>query len=955
MTRYTILIRVTRVATTALALLALATASPGAAYAQPSPGGSPSKAVSADRGTGADLPDGWRLTGTGAERRLVWTAAKRVPMGDARIEFYAGDRLLGRPIAGRDGRSFQLPLDGTKIGAPSELRVLAGGRRLDATTTAAPPRSGFRAPALPKQEAPLPANDVDPGVPGNYRTATGEYDLPAVRLPGFPTPVEMRATVVGPTDAPGKRPVALFLHGRHYTCFGAGGEQSIDWPCAGGLKPVPSHRGYLQSQKLLASQGYVTLSISANGINGQDGDVDDGGAQARSSLIRLHLSRWADWSADPSGAPAPVRAVAGADLSRVLLVGHSRGGEGANRAALDSLYAPPADQDGAPGAARWHIRGNVLIGPTVFGQNPAPDVPSLTLLPGCDGDVSDLQGQIYVDGTRGVSTGAALHSAAFVVGANHNFFNTEWTPGQAEAPADDDFWTDETTTDRVCSPGTRTRLTAAQQQTAGATYIAAAARLFVAGDDRVRPLLDGTGRRAPSAGPAQVLTHAVGGHRTAAFLPGPAVKVTGGGRLCAQIHPEPTRACLPAGDQGQSPHFAGWETTPEPGRDAVALLWPTPRPTPGTGTPTGTPITGRTATVRTDRPVSLAGADALALRVIVPPNATGTALDIAVADGVGRRAALGRVAVEGLPGTDRTASFWGREIRVPLTAARRAGLDLTQVRTLELTPRGNAGRAWLMDAWGWRPGTPAVRPAALPRIDIGRLTVDEGDSGERTHRIPVRVSGSGSGQVRLFVPKPGADEYTSRVVTVRQGSTDIDLPVTVRGNTRYGDETRHDVFVKAVGSAVVGAHRGGVTVRNDDPMPKITLEPVAADVTEGRSLTWRMKLSEPADIEMSGEFGLLPVTTGTELSTLDVAPAWLGDSFGQSPNPARPLSGLWENGTYLSVAVPPGRLGADVSVPTVVDRQREPAETLRARLTTYDEKWQPQHGPVVTGTVRDAS
>ncbi|WP_418955334.1 hypothetical protein [Streptomyces tritici] len=945
------MIRVTRAAATAVALLALATAAPAPAFAQPAPEPPPLGSAA------TNLPKGWRITtGTGGERQLVWTAPKRVPMGDARIEFHSGDRLLGRPQAAPDGRTFRLPLTGAEAGAPGDLRVVAAGRRLDANAPTPPPRSGFGAPGVPRQQAPLPANDVDPGLPGTYRTAAGEYDLPAVRLPGFPNPVEMRAHVVGPTDAPGKRPVALFLHGRHYTCFAADGERAMGWPCPSGFKPVPGHRGYRQSQQLLASQGYVTLSVSANGINGQDDVAEDGGAQARSSLVRQHLSRWADWAADPAAAPAAVRSVAPADLTRVLLVGHSRGGEGVNRAALDSVYAPPADQDGAPGAARWTIRGNVLIGPTVFGHNPAPDVPSLTLLPGCDGDVSDLQGQIYADGTRGVSTGAALHSAAYVVGANHNFFNTEWTPGQAEAPADDDFWSDDTP-DKVCSPGTPTRLTAAQQQTAGATYIAAAARLFVAGDDKVRPLLDGTGRRAPSAGPARVLTHAVGAHRTAAFLSGPDLKVNGAGRLCAQIAAEPARACLPSGDQGQSPHFAGWEVSPEPGRDAVAMVWPRPRPTPGTTTPPAgaRPTTGRPVTVRAAAPVPLASAQALALRVIVPPNATGSAFDVALADASGRRAALGRYAVEGLPGTDRTASFWAREVRVPLAKAREAGLDLTRIRTLELTPHGTAGRAWLMDAWGWRPGTPAVRPAVLPRVDVGRTTVAEGDSGERVHRIPVRVTGSGTGQIRLFVPQPGTEgAYTSRLVTVGAGGTTIDLPVTVRGNTRYSYGSRHDVLVKAVRGAVVGAHRGGLTVRDDDPMPTVTLKPVASDVTEGRPLVWRMTLSAAADVDLTGDLGFLPAASGTELSTRDVDPVWLGEQFGQSPDPARPLSGLGE-GASLWVSVPAGRLTADVGVPTIADRVREPAETVRVRLTTYDEEWQPQHGPALTGTVRDAS
>ncbi|MGW4700003.1 hypothetical protein [Streptomyces sp. NPDC004285] len=933
------MIRVTRGVTTAVALLALTAASPWPAAAQPAPG-SPSSTTPGARSGGLALPEGWRITGTGPDARLVWTSPERIPMGDARVEFHAGDRLLGRPLAGPDGRSFALPLGDARLEEGTQLRVTAGGRRLDTPGRADAASERPLAPA-PAPPAPLPANRVDPGVPGPYRTVGGEYALPSVRLPGYPQPVEMRATVVGPAGAPGRRPVALFLHGRHATCYTPGTEDvRMTWPCPAGTRPIPSEQGYLRAQRLLASQGYVTVSVAANGVNGQDENAEDAGAQARSSLVRLHLARWADWATHPASAPAAVRRTAPADLSRVLLVGHSRGGEGVNRAAVDSLNPPPAAQDGYRGPVRWKIRGTVLIGPTVFGQNPAPDVPSTTLLPGCDGDVSDLQGQIYVDGTRGVSRGTALHSAAYVVGANHNFFNSEWTPGQAKAPAFDDF-SSEDGADPVCSPGTATRLTATQQQAAGATYIAASARLFVGGDDAVRPLLDGTGRRAPSAGPARVLTHAVGGNRTAAFLPGSSLTVTGGGRLCAQVTPDAAKACLsPDLGWSPSPHFAYWEASPEPGRDAVAMTW------------TGT---GSRVTLRPSRTVSLAGAESLALRVIVPPNSTGTQLDVAVTDASGRRAVLGRTRVDGLPGSPRTAAHWGREVRVPLAAAARAGLDLKRIGTLELTPRGGTGSAWLMDAWGWRPGTPAANPAPLTRVDIGRLTVKEGDSGVRTYRVPVTVSGRGSGQVRLFVPEPDGDRVTSRTVTVRPGRHDIDVPVQVRGNTRFGYDVRHDAFVKAVRGTVVGAHRGGVTARNDDAMPTVRLAPVADDVTEGSALSWRLTLSAPADVEIAGGILLKPVTDGPELSTADLDPAWVEARFGEVPQPARPLSGVVEGGTSLWLSVPAGETAAQVTVPTVRDAEAEPTESLRGAPYTYDESWEPVLGPEFTGRVRDAA
>ena len=922
------MIRARRIWVTALAVLTVAGASPGWAQARQA-SDLPPLAKSADGGD--SLPADWSITGEGAARKLVWRSDERVPMGDARVEFYAGDRLLGRPAPAKDGRTFRLGLDGVPLDSPQDLQVRAAGRRLDVPE---PASGGSRSPVtVPRR---LPANPVDPGKPGAYGTVTGEYGLDPVRLPGFAEPVEMKAVVVAPKGAQGRRPLALFLHGRHSTCYTPQGETGGEWPCATGARPIPSHRGYLRDQRLLASQGYVTVSISANGINGQDWRAEDGGAQARSSLVRQHLARWAGWSARPSTAPAVVRKAPRADLSRVLLVGHSRGGEGVNRAAMDSLYPPPAPQDGYRGPVRWHIRGTVLIGPTIFGQNPVPDVPSMTILPGCDGDVSDLQGEVYVDGTRQVSRGAALHSAVYMVGANHNYFNTEWTPGQAVAPADDDFWHDDEEPDPVCSPGTRTRLTADQQHRAGATYIAAAARLFVAGDDRVRPLLDGSGRRAPSADPARVLTQAVGARRGAGFLPDGKVTVSGG-RLCSAVHPSSAAACLASETAGMSPHFARWETDREPGRRAVALRW----------SAAGSPVR-----VRPERSLSLAGAKALALRVIVPPNSARTRLDVSVTDTAGRRRTLGRVEVDGLPGTDRTASYWAREVRVPIGADDAAAVDLGHVKSLELTPRTRSGRAWLMDAWAWRPGTPPVREAPLARVDVGRLTVKEGDSGERTYRVPVQVSGRGGGQVRLFVTDPATDRVTDRLVTVRPGAHGIDVPVKVRGNTRYGDDLAHHVFVKAVRGSVVGTHLGGVTAENDDPVPTIGVSPVADRVTEGMPLKWRVTLSAAADVEVGGMLAVVAVTEGRELSSKDVDPAWLQDASGASPDPERPLSEV--EGLSLWVSVPAGRTSAEVLVPTRTDAVAEPAESVRLRLA--DDSGEPVPGaPVVTGTVVDAS
>ena len=89
------------------------------------------------------------------------------------------------------------------------------------------------------------------------------------------------------------------------------------------------------------SQGYVTASISVNGINAQDHSENDGGAGTRADLVRRHLTLLTQWNRGTTGPRGTENPKDRLKLSRVVSVGHSRGGEGVSRARSSPVTPAP--------------------------------------------------------------------------------------------------------------------------------------------------------------------------------------------------------------------------------------------------------------------------------------------------------------------------------------------------------------------------------------------------------------------------------------------------------------------------------------------------------------------------------------------------------------------------------------------------------------------------------------
>lgn len=338
----------------------------------------------------------------------------------------------------------------------------------------------------------------DPGARGPLAVTREEYDFgdTAFTPTDFPGPVELRASIHYPTTLSGAPfPVLLFLHGRHETCFNGngGGAAFLQWPCSiGGTQPIPSYKGYDYVAEVLASHGYVVVSVSANGVNAVDNSVQDGGALARAELLQKHLDILNTFNTT-GGAPFGTKFVGKLNLNQVGTMGHSRGGEGVVQHFLlnNSLGAP------------YGIKAVFTLAPVDFQRLVVNNAALNVLLPYCDGDVSDLQGVHYFDDARyNVPGDPAPKHYELVMGANHNFYNTVWTPHIGVAGALDD-WTAFVLggqRDPQCGnvPGNQ-RLTDAQQRATGLAYISAFFRVYVGGEKQFIPVLTGDAPPPPSA------------------------------------------------------------------------------------------------------------------------------------------------------------------------------------------------------------------------------------------------------------------------------------------------------------------------------------------------------------------------------------------------------------------------------------------------------------------------
>ncbi len=359
---------------------------------------------------------------------------------------------------------------------------------------------GMLIPSLLLLAGAAQAQTPDPGVVGPHPVMKGEYNLGdlAYTPPStvFPFSLEVRGSVHYPADlTSGPFPVLVWLHGRHSTCYDSVTlDESSAWPCTGTRKPIVSYAGYDYAARNMASHGYIVISVSANAINAKDGTVASSfqrGMPARGYLVQHHLDLWNSWNTTGTG-PFGTLFNGRLDMQNIGTMGHSRGGEGVvfNAELNRSLGSP------------YGIKAVLTLAPVNFYRHVLNGIPIMNIAPYCDGDVVGLDGVHYYDDARyRDSADEAPKHSLLVLGANHNFFNTVWTPGSYPAGTADDWDYSGVTTDPHCGVDAagNGRLDTTEQKAVYNTYAAAFFRYYVGHDTAFEPILNVTDVHPPAS------------------------------------------------------------------------------------------------------------------------------------------------------------------------------------------------------------------------------------------------------------------------------------------------------------------------------------------------------------------------------------------------------------------------------------------------------------------------
>ena len=307
------------------------------------------------------------------------------------------------------------------------ILALAGCSSAPIPSTA-PATSPGIAPTISPTSAPLTTQPPEEINPTSSLPAAVEYNLgdTTITQSMFPEdsrfrnmPVRLNGIIAVPDGDGGPYPVVVILHGNHPGCPVPEGDMVDRWPCDPEVER-PNYRGFDFLVSQLAAQSYVALSLNINAEN-TFGFGEPIPIERLGQLVDLHLKALAAASGGREN-KFGVELKGRVDLNRLAFIGHSQGGEGAfwltQKSALDM---PDSFANHGYGPAY----GILMIAPSAnWGGARGARLPLAVILPACDNDVLNQEGQLFYEISRLDPDKSSWASSVWLEHANHNYFNS---------------------------------------------------------------------------------------------------------------------------------------------------------------------------------------------------------------------------------------------------------------------------------------------------------------------------------------------------------------------------------------------------------------------------------------------------------------------------------------------------------------------------------------------------
>jgi len=185
--------------------------------------------------------------------------------------------------------------------------------------------------------------------------------------------------------------------------------------------------GYAYLGELLASRGFIAVSVDENFLNSFVTGPVGGENDARAWLLLEHIQQWSRWNEDPD---SPFYGLV--DMDNLAFIGHSRGGEAVVHAAAFAGLAVSPDNAEVKLDYPFRIRSVIAIAPSDGQYEPADqdtpllDVNYLVLQGNYDADSSSFSGMRQFQRIDFTPDSDWFKSAIYIYRANHGQFNTAW-------------------------------------------------------------------------------------------------------------------------------------------------------------------------------------------------------------------------------------------------------------------------------------------------------------------------------------------------------------------------------------------------------------------------------------------------------------------------------------------------------------------------------------------------